>query len=326
MRFTFIAAKRAEHTVTILCRCLRVTRSGFYAWQRRPDSTHTREDRRLKVLVHASFDASKQRYGSPRIHEDLIEQDERVSRKRLIRLMQEDRLVARARKRYKLTTMSDHDQPVAANLLDRQFEADAPNQRWVGDTTAFVIGGSGKLYLAAILDLFSRFIVGWAVSAVNDRHVTIKALEMALKRRCPDIGLLHHSDQGCTYASEDYQDILEARGIVCSMSRRGNCWDNAVMESFFSTVKSELGERFDSNGEAKMELFDYIEVFYNQRRRHSTLGQISPAAFERRARQEGVDAMENCPERSFPPRPHPSSGMATQESTTKSDQRNETVH
>ena len=133
------------------------------------------------------------------------------------------------------------------------------------------------------MDLFSRFIVGWAVSAVNDRHVTIKALEMALKRRCPDLGLLHHSDQGCTYASEDYQDILEARGIICSMSRRGNCWDNAVMESFFSTVKSELGERFDSHGDAKMKLFDYIEVFYNQRRRHSTLGQISPAAYERRA-------------------------------------------
>ncbi len=235
------------------------------------------------MLVHASFDASKQRYGSPRIHEDLIEQDERVSRKRLIRLMQEDGLVARARKRYKLTTMSDHDQPVAANLLDRQFAADAPNQRWVGDTTEFVIGGSGKLYLAAILDLFSRFIVGWAVSAVNDRHLTLKALQMALKRRCPDGGLLHHSDQGSTYASEDYQDVLDTHGILCSMSRRGNCHDNAVAESFFSTVKSELGEHFDSHGEAKMELFDYIEVFYNQRRRHSTLGQISPAAFERRA-------------------------------------------
>lgn len=265
MRFTFIAAKRAEHTVTILCRCLRVTRSGFYAWQRRPESTHARTDRRLKVLVRASFGASQQRYGSPRIHEDLIEQQEHVSRKRVIRLMQADGLKARARKRYKATTMSDHDQPVAANLLDRQFAAAAPNQRWVSDTTEFVIGssGSGKLYLAAVLDLFSRFIVGWAVSAVNDRHVTIKALEMALKRRCPGIGLLHHSDQGCTYASEDYQDILEARGIVCSMSRRGNCWDNAVMESFFSTVKSELSERFDSHGEAKMELFDYIEVFYN---------------------------------------------------------------
>jgi putative transposase len=258
------------------------------------------------VLVQASFDESQQRYGSPRVHEDLIELDERVSRKRVVRLMQEDGLVARQRKRYKVTTMSDHDQPVAANLLDRQFEADAPNQRWVGDTTEFVIGSSGKLYLAAILDLFSRFIVGWAVSAVNDRHVTIKALEMALKRRCPDIGLLHHSDQGCTYASEDYQDILEARGIVCSMSRRGNCWDNAVMESFFSTVKSELGEHFDSNGDAKMELFDYIEVFYNQRRRHSTIGQISPATYERRAREEGMDAMENRTDRGFPPRPHPS--------------------
>jgi transposase InsO family protein len=256
--------------------------------------------------VRVSFEESKHRYGSPRIHEDLIEQEEHVSRKRVIRFMQEDGLVARARKRFKCTTMSDHDQPVAANLLDRQFAAQAPNQRWVSDTTEFVIGSSGKLYLAAVLDLFSRFIVGWAVSAVNDRHVTIKALEMALKRRCPDIGLLHHSDQGCTYASQDYQDLLEARGIVCSMSRRGNCWDNAVMESFFSTVKSELGEHFESNSDAKMELFDYIEVFYNQRRRHSTIGQISPAAYERRARAEGMDAMEHRTERGFPPRPHPS--------------------
>ena len=287
MRFTFIAAKKAEHTVTILCRCLRVTRRGFYAWQRRPESTHTRDDRRLTVLVRASFEGSKHRYGSPRVHEDLIEQHEHVSRKRVVRLMHEDGLVARLRKRFKHTTMSDHDQPVAANLLDRRFEADAPNQRWVGDTTEFVIGpsGTGKLYLAAILDLFSRFIVGWAVSAVNDRHVTIAALEAALTRRCPEIGLLHHSDQGSTYASEDYQDVLEARGIVCSMSRRGNCYDNAVMESCFSTIKFELADRFGSCSEANRELFDYIEVFYNQRRRHSTIGQISPAAYERRARR-----------------------------------------
>ena len=149
MRFTFIAAKRAEHTVTILCRCLRVTRSGFYAWQRRAESPHAGQDRRLKVLVQASFSASKQRYGSPRIHADLIEQQEHVSRKRVIRLMQEDGRQARARKRYKVTTMSDHDQPVAANLLDRHFTAAAPNQRWVSDTTEFDIGsgGSGKLYL-----------------------------------------------------------------------------------------------------------------------------------------------------------------------------------
>jgi transposase InsO family protein len=211
-----------------------------------------------------------------------MEQQIRTSRKRVVRLMQEEGLRARVRKRFKSTTMSDHDQPVAANLLDRRFQAPAPNQCWVGDTTEFVIGSSGKLYLAAILDLYSRFIVGWAVSAVNDRHVTIKALDMALKRRCPEVGLLHHSDQGCTYASEDYQAVLEAHGITCSMSRRGNCYDNAVMESFFSTVKSELADRFESCGHAKMELFDYIEVFYNQRRRHSTLGQISPAAYEQR--------------------------------------------
>jgi putative transposase len=235
--------------------------------------------------VRASFDASRQRYGSPRIHADLIAHAEHVSRKRVIRLMQEDGLEARARTRCKGTTMSDHDQPVAANLLGRRFEAPGPNQRWVSDTTEFVIGGSGKLYLAVVLDLFSRFVVGWAVSAVNDRHLTIKALAMALTRRCPDAGLLHHSDQGCTYASDDYQSVLAANGITCSMSRRGNCYDNAVMESFFSSVKSELADRFDSCGEAKRELFDYIEVFYNQRRRHSTLGQISPAAFERRATQ-----------------------------------------
>jgi len=283
VRFQFIAAEKAHHSLAVLCRCLRVTRSGFHAWQTRPESAHAKRDTQLKVLVRTSFEASKGRYGSPRIHKDLQEQQEAVSRKRVIRLMQEEQLQARQRKRFKLTTMSDHDLPVAPNLLAREFTAAKPNQRWVGDTTEFVIGESGKLYLAAILDLYSRFIVGWAVSAVNDRHVTIKALEMALRRRCPEAGLLHHSDQGCTYASEDYQHILDARGITCSMSRRGDCYDNAVMESFFSTVKSELADRFDSFGEAKMELFDYIEVFYNQRRRHSTLGQISPAAFERRA-------------------------------------------
>jgi transposase InsO family protein len=282
VKFRFIATEKAHHSLSLLCRCLQVTRSGFHAWQRRPESARAKRDRQLKVLVHASFVASKGRYGSPRIHEDLLEQQERVSRKRVIRLMQEEQLQARVRKRFTCTTMSDHDLPVAANLLGRQFTAAAPNQRWVGDTTEFVIGESGKLYLAAILDLYSRFIVGWAVSAVNDRHLTIRALEMAVKRRAPEAGLLHHSDQGCTYASEDYQAVLDTRGITCSMSRRGDCYDNAVMESFFSTVKSELADRFANFGEAKMQLFDYIEVFYNQRRRHSTLGQISPAAFERR--------------------------------------------
>ena len=283
VRFRFIVVEKARHSVTRLCRVLRVTRSGFYAWCHRGPSAHAQRDAQLRVQVRASFDASRGRYGHPRVHRDLTEAGEHVSEKRIARLMREDGLVARVRKRFKQTTMSDHDQPVAANLLARQFAADGPNQRWVGDTTEFVIGSSGKLYLAAILDLFSRFIVGWAVSAVNDRHLTLKALQMAIKRRCPEAGLLHHSDQGCTYASEDYQVALEAHGITCSMSRRGNCYDNAVMESFFATVKSEEAERFDSHGEAKMALFDFIEVFYNQQRRHSTLGQISPAEFERRA-------------------------------------------
>jgi transposase InsO family protein len=150
--------------------------------------------------------------------------------------MREQKLVARQRRRYRSTTMSDHDQPVAANLLEREFYADAPNQRWVGDTTELLVGDSGaKLYLAVILDLFSRFVVGWAVSAVNDRHLTIKALDAAIRRRCPGAGLLHHSDQGSTYASEDYQDILARHGITCSMSRRGNCYDNAPTESWHST-------------------------------------------------------------------------------------------
>lgn len=285
MRFRFIAAEKAHHTVSILCRCLQVTPSGFYAWRRRPESTRARDDRRLKILIGASFTAGRGCYGSPRVHDDLRAAKERVSRKRVIRLMQDDGLKARVRKRYKVTTDSDHDQPIADNLLQQAFTAERPNQRWVGDTTQLVIGEGGKLYLAVVLDLFSRFVVGWAVSACNDRHLTIKALEMAVKRRGPAVGLLFHSDQGCTYASEDYQRLLAGHGILCSMSRRGNCYDNAVMESFFSTVKSELGERFTSNGEAKMQLFDYIEVFYNQHRRHSSVGRMSPAAFERTATQ-----------------------------------------
>jgi len=216
------------------------------------------------------------------VHDDLVAWGEHVSRKRTIRLMQAEGLKARVRKRYKVTTDSAHDQPIAANLLQQRFEAARPNQRWVGDTTQLVIYETGRLYLAVVLDLFSRFVVGWAVSACNDRYVTLKALEMALKRRRPAAGLVHHSDQGSTYASEDYQRVLASRGITCSMSRRGNCYDNAVMESFFSTLKSELGERFASNGEAKRQLFDYIEVFYNQRRRHSAAGRMSPATYERK--------------------------------------------
>jgi putative transposase len=283
MKSAWVAAERAHYSVARLCRCPGVSSSAYYASRTRPPSTHITTDCRLRVLVRASFDESRQRYGSPRVAEDLADHDVHVSRKRVIRLMQQVGLKARVRMRFESTTMSDHDQPVAANVLRQQFSAEAPNQRWAGDTTEFVTGKGAKLYLAAILDLYSRVVVGWALSAVNDRHLVIRALEMALKRRRPRLGLVRHSDQGSPCASEDYQTILDAHAITCSMSRRGNCYDNAVMESFFSTVKSELREHIDAYGTAKEELFDDIEVFYNQRRRHSTLGQINPAAFERRA-------------------------------------------
>jgi putative transposase len=286
VKFTLVDAEKADSSIATACSLLGVSRSGFYAWRARPESTHTVEDRRLAVLVREAHLRSRKTYGSPRVQFELAEGGVHVSRKRVARLMQEQELVARQRRRYKCTTMSDHDQPVAANLLDRRFNAEAPNQRWVGDTTELLVGASGaKLYLAVILDLFSRFVVGWAVSAVNDRHLTIKALDQALRRRCPGAGLLHHSDQGCTYASEDYQDVLAAHRITCSMSRRGNCYDNAAMESWNSTLKCELGERFDSYGIAKEQLFDYIEVFYNQQRRHSALGYQSPANYERSSKQ-----------------------------------------
>jgi len=288
VRFAFIAAKMAEFPITVLCRALEVSRAGFYASIGRPPSARALEDRRLAVLVREAHERGRRFYGSPRVHFELAQAHQVfVSRKRVIRIMQQEGLRARVRKRFKVTTMSEHDQPVAPNLLAQEFQADRPNQRWVGDTTELVTG-DGKLYLAAIVDLFSRFVVGWAVSAVNDRHLTIRALDMALHRRCPDAGLVHHSDQGSTYASDDYRKVLATNGIACSMSRRGNVYDNAAMESWFSTLKSELGERFESHAVANEQLFDYIEVFYNQQRRHSAIGYATPAEFEKAARVQLV--------------------------------------
>jgi putative transposase len=282
VKFALVDAEKAEHSIATICSLLGVSRSGYYAWRERPPSERARQDERLRVLIRESHERSKKRYGSPRVHRELLQNRVRISRKRVVRLMQQQQLVARKRRRYKCTTMSNHGQPVAPNLLNRDFVAKAPNQRWVGDTTELYIGERRtKLYLAAILDLYSRFIVGWAVSAANDRHLCIKALVMAVRRRCPDAGMLHHSDQGATYASEDYQRELAKHGITCSMSRKGNCYDNAVMESWFSTVKSELGENFESDDVATAELFEYIEVFYNQQRLHSSIGYTTPAAYER---------------------------------------------
>jgi putative transposase len=268
-----------------MCRSLKVSRAGYYAWIDRPPSAHAVSDEKLTILVRDVHERTKKRYGAPRVQRELAEaQDVHVGQKRVARLMRQEGLRARPRRRFKSTTMSNHDQPVAANLLERKFHAEAPDQKWVGDTTELVTS-NGKLYLAAIVDLFSKYVVGWALSPVNDRHLTIAALEMAIGRRCPDAGLLHHSDQGSTYASEDYQRILAARGIDCSMSRRGNPYDNAVMESWNSTFKMECGEHFETHAIARIETFDFIEVFYNQQRRHSSLGYVSPAEFERRYRK-----------------------------------------
>ena len=284
MKFAFVDAEKASYPVGKLCSCLGVSRAGYYAWTKRPPSAHAQRDAKLAVLVREAHERSRRRYGSPRVHAELVANGERVSRKRIVRLMRSQDLVARQRRRYKCTTMSEHDQPVAPNVLARDFSAARPNQRWVGDTTELLVGTTGaKVYLAVILDLFSRFVVGWAVSAVNDRHLCLRALDAALRRRSPPEGLLHHSDQGSPYASEDYRKALEVRRVVVSMSRRGNCLDNAAMESWFSSLKAELGERFESYADAKAKLFDYVEVFYNQERRHSALGYVSPAAFERTA-------------------------------------------
>ena len=226
MRFACIEAEKAI-PASLQCRTLRVSRSGFYAWRVRPESAHSVEDRRLGVLVKAFFDESRGRDGSPRVHLDLIDEGIRVSRKRVARLMREDDLVARRRKRFKAWSAVESDQPIPANILDRRFEADIPNQRWVGDTTELVVGSGGKLYLAVILDLFSRLIVGWAIRAINDRHLVMKALDTALQRRGPTTGLLHHTDQGSPYASEDYMRVLAGH--------------NAAMEAFSSTLKSRSG-------------------------------------------------------------------------------------
>ncbi len=286
MRFAFIKTEKAVEppiaTVAQLCRALNVSPSGFYAFCSRPESVRAKDDCLLGVKVAEAHERGRGKYGSPRVHRELKKQGFEVSRKRVIRLMQEQGLVGRPKRRFVATTDSEHQLEVAPNLLERDFTASAPNQRWVGDIT-YLKTPEGWLYLAVIIDLFSRFVVGWALSTVIDRHLVLKALEMGLKRRGTLVGAMFHSDRGSQYASEDHRKALVASGIDCSMSRKGNCWDNAVSESWFSTLKAELGEEFSSQPQAQRELFDFIEVFYNQQRSHSTLDYVSPAEFERNA-------------------------------------------
>ena len=281
MKFAFIAAEKVAFPIAVLCRVLELSPSGYYASRTRPASPHSLHDLDLAARIRAAHEASKGRYGSPRVHAELRENGEKVSRKRVARLMQEGGLAGRIRRRFRATTDSNHAFPIAPNLLARDFTATAPNQVWVTDITA--IGThQGWLYLAAILDLFSRRIVGWATSENVDRHLALAALEMAVRERDPGKGLVHHSDRGSTYASGDYRKALRIRGITCSMSRKGDCWDNAVAESFFATLKREVEDidRFESRPQAALTIDDYIDDFYNIQRRHSTIDYKSPIEFE----------------------------------------------
>jgi putative transposase len=289
VRFAFIATEKAAFPIRLLCRTLHVSRAGFYAWQARPPAGRVQADERLAVEIAAIHAESRQRYGSPRIHAELRDRGCRTGRKRVARLMRVHGLAGRCRRRFRVTTQSRHPFPVAPNVLARQFARAAPDQAWVTDIT-YIPTGEGWLYLAVILDLCSRFAVGWALSERITDGLTLDALEMALGRRRPPSGLLHHSDRGSQYASGGYQRVLAQHGIVCSMSRRGNCWDNAVAESFFATLKVELvhDAAWLTRAAARRDLFEYLEPFYNGRRRHSALGYLSPRAFELRRQHEAL--------------------------------------
>ena len=282
MQYAFIREHAQEYPVRCQCRVLKVAESGYYAWLQAQPSARQQADEQLLVEIQAIYQQNRRLYGSPRIHAELKKQGWQCSRKRVARLMRQAHLASlRQRHRRVQTTDSKHRFPVAANSLNRQFGAQRPNQKWVADIT-YIPTHSGWLYLAAVLDLFSRRIVGWAMSAHCDAHLVQNALTMALSQRQPQADLLHHSDRGSQYAAHDYQTLLANHHITVSMSRKGNCYDNAVMESFFRTLKAECVDLhlFLSRTHARSVIFEFLEVYYNRQRLHSTLGYCTPAAFE----------------------------------------------
>ena len=308
MRYLFIHEFIKEHeeqfSLSALCRVMQVCRGGFYAWRQREKSMHKSarqlQNERLTEQIRTAHIASKETYGSPRIFAELKEAGARCSEKRIARLMRLAGIRAVAPKRFVATTDSSHNLPIAENLLERTFEAEMPNTRWTADIT-YIWTSQGWLYLAVILDLFSRRIVGWAMDRTIERSLVLSALDMAIAGRRPipnstdalhALDVLCHSDRGSQYASDDYQKRLQEAGIVCSMSRRGNCWDNAPTESFFASLKKEMvyRTRFETRDQARSEIFRWIEVWYNRKRRHSTLGYMSPEAYERR-HQRTVNAI-----------------------------------
>ncbi|MFL5159816.1 MAG: IS3 family transposase [Microvirga sp.] len=284
MRFMFIDAAKAEFPIQRLCQVLEVSQSGYFAWRSRPACQRQREDLVLLAHVRSAFRESNGTYGSPRMTRELQDQGLPIGRRRTARLMRENGLKARQKRRFKRTTDSHHAFPIAPNLIDQDFSADRPNQKWNADIS-YVWTGEGWLYLAVILDLFARRVVGWAVSDRLHKELALKALRKALAIRRPGEGLTHHADRGSQYCSIEYQAELRKHGIQISMSGKGNCYDNAVVETFFKTLKSELVWRtvFDTRAEAKAAIGRYIDGFYNPVRRHSTLDYVSPVQFERLA-------------------------------------------
>lgn len=287
MRFAHIHAEKAGFTVRELCEALDVSTSGYYAWAKRDPSRSNRRASRVRQrdAVREAFVRSRQRYGSRRVHAELRARGHRISRRRVEELMRDQGLVARPRRRFKATTDSKHESPIAPNLLAREFSASRPDQVWVGDVTA-IATLEGWLFLAVLIDLHSRRVVGWSTSSWNDRHLALDALAKARPSRRPGPGIIVHSDRGSPYASDDYRAALRAMGARQSMSRSGDCWDNAVAESFFSSAKTELAIRqpLASFRVAKALLAEYIERFYNLVRLHSTVGYMSPVAYELRSR------------------------------------------
>jgi putative transposase len=291
LKYAFIAVEKAFFPVIVLCDVLDVSRSGFYAFSKRPALQRKTADAQLGVEIVAIHRRSRGTYGSPRVHAELRAKGFSVSKKRVERLMREGGVEARRKRRFRRTTDSNHAMPIAPNLLGRHFTTNAPNKAWVTDVT-YIPTGEGWLYLAAMLDLFSRRVVGYAMSAANDRLLALDALERALRARRPARGLLHHSDRGSPYASDDYRAVLRNRGIVASMSRTGDCWDNAVAESFFATLKTELTDamNYPTRDAAIASITDYVETFYNDARRHSHLGYVSPVEFELRTQVKAFAA------------------------------------
>jgi len=281
--FRFIDQHKGRWPVRLLCQALEVSPAGYYAWRQRPRSARRQRRDALLVEVRAIHAEVKARYGSPRIHAELVARGQACCVNTVAKLMRQNGIAAKTARKFRCAaTDSDHGLPVADNLLGRRFDPAAPNESWVADLT-YIPTREGRLYLAAVEDLYSRRVVGWALAEHMESRLVVDALELAVQRRLPGEGLLAHSDRGSQYASEHYQLLLARHGIICSMSRRADCWDNAPMESFFASLKKELvhGADFGTRAEARAAVVQYIEVFYNSRRRHSSLGYVAPAEYER---------------------------------------------